>query len=142
MKIELDAKTIIEVISNFLSNQQALSNDSQKTYNASDYDFFVGKKVLIRHHLMGVNFGTVKSINDKNITLEKSRKLWRWSIEGVGVTVEDVATRGLHSDTTKSKVSDFVDVVLIPNNEHLCGVYLVTDIAIKSIESAPVAHQN
>lgn len=142
MKIELDAKTITEVISNFLSNHQASSDDSQKTYSKSDYDFFVGKKVLIRHHLMGVNFGTVKSINDKNIVLEKSRKLWRWCIENVGVALEDVATKGLHSDTTKSKISDFVDVVLIPHNENLCGVYLASETAIKSIESAPVAHQN
>lgn len=140
MKLELDVKTIADVVLNvakqFLSNKSGI-----EPYN-TDYDFFVGKKVLIRHHLMGVNFGTVKSIDDKNIILEKSRKLWRWSIENVGVAVEDVAVRGLHSDATKSKVSDTVEVLLIPNNEHLCGIYLATDKAIQSIETAPVAHQD
>ena len=103
---------------------------------------WLGKPVIVRHHMMGVNYGIVVEKDDKKIILRNSRKLWRWALKDTGVSLEDVAHKGLDPDTTRSKVSSLADYVEMPIDQHFCGIIMVSPEAEKTIISAPVAHQD
>ena len=140
MNIDLE-KIILTGIKQILSNTENKTPEPQEK-SQSQYDAFIGKYVIVRHRMMGVNFGKVVAFDDNNITLTESRKLWKWNIKDVGVCLEDVAISGLNPDTSKSKVSSTVTLVIIPNNQNLSCLIEVSEQAKNSIINAPIAHQN
>ena len=65
------------------------------------------KPVIVRTYSAGAHFGYLVSRDGKEVTLERSRRLWRW----FGAwTLSEIATSGL--DVKKSKIGTPVTVVL------------------------------
>ena len=76
--------------------------------------------VIVRTYSAGVHFGYLRSREGKEVTLERSRRIWRW----YGAwTLSEIATTGL--DVSKSKVAAPVTITLTE--------------AIEIIECTPVA---
>jgi hypothetical protein len=65
------------------------------------------KAVLVRTYSAGVHFGYLVARDGKEVTLTRSRRIWRW--HGAW-TLSEIATSGL--DPKASKVAAPVDVVL------------------------------
>ena len=85
------------------------------------------KPVIVRTYSAGAHFGYLKSRSGKEVTLEKSRRIWRW----FGAwTLSEIATAGL--DASKSKIGAPVSIVLTEAIE----VIDCTAAAVTSIESA------
>ena len=65
------------------------------------------KPVIVRTYSAGAHFGYLVKRDGKEVTLERSRRLWRW----FGAwTLSEIATSGL--DVTRSKVGATVSIVL------------------------------
>lgn len=85
------------------------------------------KAVLVRTYSAGVHFGYLVSRKDKEVTLTKSRRIWRW----FGAwTPSEIASSGL--DVTTSKIADPVDITLTEAIE----VIDCTPKAIECLEAA------
>lgn len=81
------------------------------------------KPVIVRTYSAGVHFGYLTAKDGQEVTLERSRRIWRW----FGAwTLSEIATKGL--DTKKSKVAAPVTITL-PQ-------------AIEIIECTPEAAEN
>lgn len=85
------------------------------------------KAVIVRTYSAGVHFGYLVSREGKEVTLERSRRIWRW----FGAwTLSEIATKGL--DVKKSKVSAPVTIALTEAIE----IIDCTLAAVQSIEAA------
>ncbi len=85
------------------------------------------KAVIVRTYSAGVHFGYLISRDGKEVTLERSRRIWRW----FGAwTLSEVATFGV--DISKSKIGVPIKITLTEAIE----IIDCTDAAIKSLESA------
>lgn len=70
------------------------------------------KPVIVRTYSAGVHFGYLVRRYGKKVTLERSRRLWRWWGAG-GIALSGVATHGLSADPDKvSRVDSPVSIVL------------------------------
>lgn len=87
-----------------------------------------GKAVIVRTTGAGVHFGYVTGIDSKTVTLERSRRLWRWFAKENG-SLSAVATHGI--DVAKSNIGDPVTVTVVDPHE----IIAVMPDAIKSIEA-------
>lgn len=67
----------------------------------------MGKAVIVRTQSAGVHFGYVVGRNGREITLERSRRVWYWT--GAN-TCSELATTGL--DIEGSKVADRITITL------------------------------
>jgi hypothetical protein len=85
------------------------------------------KAVIVRTYSAGVHFGYLIQRDGKEVTLERSRRLWRW--HGAW-TLNEVATAGV--DVTKSKVGAPVSIVLTEAIE----IIECTPAAVASLEAA------
>ena len=85
------------------------------------------KPVIVRTHSAGVHFGYLVHRAGKEVTLERSRRIWRW----LGAwTLSEIATSGL--DPKKSKVAAAVNITLTEAIEIIdCSLA-----AVASIEGA------
>ena len=87
----------------------------------------LGKPVIVRTYSAGAHFGYLVSRKGMEVTLERSRRLWRW----FGAwTLSEIAIAGV--DVTKSKIGAPVSIVLTEAVE----VIDCTPDAVKSLESA------
>lgn len=85
------------------------------------------KPVIVRTFSAGVHFGYLKARDGKEVTLERSRRIWRW----FGAwTLSEIAAAGL--DISKSKIAAPVSIVLTEAIE----IIDCTPAAVDSIESA------
>ena len=85
------------------------------------------KPVIVRTYSAGAHFGYLVKRVGKEVTLTRSRRLWRW----FGAwTLSEVATAGL--DVTKSKIGAPVAIVLTEAIE----IIDATPAAAQIIESA------
>jgi hypothetical protein len=57
---------------------------------------FIGKYVIARCYSAGVHSGTVVSVDDENVILKDSRRLWSWKAKD-GVALSGVAQTGVQS---------------------------------------------
>lgn len=104
----------------------------------SVFELFVGKYVLVRHHKMGVNVGTLTSYDDTHFILSESRKLWRWQAKD-SIALESVAKEGVAEGT---RATHTVSSIIIPYKE-LCGIISVDNQSIVSqIKNYKVTEQN
>ena len=85
------------------------------------------KPVIVRTYSAGVHFGYLKSRNGKEVELERSRRIWRWS---GAWTLSEIATNGL--DISKSKIAAPISVILTEAIE----IIDCTEAARDSLESA------
>ena len=67
----------------------------------------MAKAVLVRTYSAGVHFGYLHKRVGKEVTLKRSRRIWRW----YGAwTLSEIANNGI--DLSKSKVGEPVSIVL------------------------------
>ena len=85
------------------------------------------KPVLVRTHSAGVHFGYMVKRNGQEVTLERSRRIWRWY--GAN-TLSEIATAGL--DISKSRVAAPITVTLTQAIE----IIDMTPAGVASIEAA------
>ena len=85
------------------------------------------KPVIVRTYSAGVHFGYLVSREGKEVTLERSRRIWSW--QGAN-TLSEIATRGL--DTKRSRVAVPVSITLTEAIE----IIDCTEDGVKSIEAA------
>ena len=60
----------------------------------------VGKYVIARCYSAGVHAGTVQSVDDENVILTDSVRLWSWKAKD-GVALSGVAQHGIQKDKCK-----------------------------------------
>lgn len=85
------------------------------------------KPVIVRTYSAGAHFGYMTARNGKEVTLERSRRLWRW----FGAwTLSEVAASGV--DISKSKIGAPVNIVLTEAIE----IIDCAPAAVASLESA------
>lgn len=83
--------------------------------------------MVVRTYSAGAHFGYLIKRDGKDVTLERSRRLWRW----FGAwTLSEVATSGI--DVSKSKIGAPVNIVLTEAIE----IIDCTPAAVASLESA------
>lgn len=85
------------------------------------------KPVLIRTYSAGVHFGYLVSREGKEVSLERSRRIWSW--QGAN-TLSEIATSGL--DSQRSRVAAPVTITLTEAIE----VIDCSPDGVKSIEAA------
>ena len=85
------------------------------------------KPVLVRTYSAGVHFGYLVSRDGKEVQLERSRRIWRWS---GAWTLSEIASAGL--DAEKSNVAAPVTVTLTEAIE----IIDCTPEAVASLEAA------
>lgn len=117
-----------------LSNPQQPTQQTQK----NPFDDLIGKYVLIRHNLEGVNCGYFSSHNEVGFFLTKSRKLWRWFAKE-SISLFALCEKGV--DESKTKATPIVEKEFIPFNG-LCSIKEVTKVSvINQIENLKEAVQ-
>ena len=85
------------------------------------------KAVIVRTYSAGVHFGYLVHRDGKEVTLERSRRIWRW----YGAwTLNEIATAGL--DIKQSKIGAPVNIVLTEAIE----IIDCTPTAVESLEKA------
>lgn len=93
----------------------------------------LGKKCIIRCYASGVHFGTLTAHEGRQVTLENSRRLWRWHTGGKskGVSLSGVALTGI--DASKSTVEPILpEITLLDALE----IIPASDAAAATIEAA------
>lgn len=99
-----------------------------------------GKYVIVRCKNAGVHSGHLKSRKDGILTLENSRRLWRWwskfTLSGLAT---DGVLKGKESEVNFSCVVPLID--LTDKSGEVCEVIYCTEKAKQSIESIP-EHKN
>jgi len=65
------------------------------------------KPVIVRTYSAGVHFGYLVQREGKEVTLTRSRRIWRW--QGAW-TLSEIAANGL--DSARSRIAAPVDIVL------------------------------
>lgn len=86
-----------------------------------------GKPVIVRTFSAGVHYGRLVARDGKEVTLEGSRRIWRWY--GAN-TLSEIATAGL--DVKRSRVAAPVSIVLTEAIE----IIDCTPAAVAKIEGA------
>lgn len=118
-----------------LKGSEAQTEEPKKK---SVFEQFLGEYVLVRHHKMGVNVGTLTSYDDTHFVLSDSRKLWRWQAKN-SIALESVAKEGVKEGT---RATHTVSSVIIPYEE-LCGVMTVdNEHIVQEIKNYKVTEQD
>lgn len=131
----MDLNKLVDTLEVLKTLGVATTNSEPKPVSA--YERFMGKYVLVRHDLHGVNVGYLAGYDAKFMVLDKSRKLWRWHCKE-SIALESVAKMGIKVGT---RASHTVDNVIIPF-ERLCGVILVDEKIIDEIKNWKVSEQD
>ena len=120
---------------------QALLGSNETTKPAKEstqYDLFVGKFVLVRHHKMGVNCGVLIHPTKEGFYLENGRKFWLWKADA-GVSLESFSSSVRENGTRASHIQE---LIYIPSAD-LCGIILVSDEKVREkMLSLPISHQD
>ena len=90
--INLDDLTLgdLKAIKSLLGTDSSVAN--QTSHPA------IGKHCVIRTYSAGVHTGTVVSVNDRNVELADSRRIWSW--QGA-LSLSEVATEGINPSGSK-----------------------------------------
>ena len=90
----------IQKLTEFLNIFSSFSQSETKKTNTL-FDDLIGKPILTRHNLEGVDFGYFDSSNDIGFVLTDSRKLWRWAAKE-SISLLAVCEKGLDESRTKA----------------------------------------
>lgn len=71
----------------------------------------IGKQVIIRSNDSGVHYGTLSEVSGNNVKLLNSRRLYRWSTGGTGVSLSEVAIMGI--DQKESRITENLPYIII-----------------------------
>lgn len=100
-------------------------NAPQKSHNLDDE--FINEYCIIRTYSAGVWFGKVIKKCQDEVILTEARRLYYWKTIDKGISLSEVATSGLHSD---SKVC----IALVKQWLKAIEIILCEDAAIKNIQ--------
>ena len=100
----------------------------------SSKDYHIGEYCIIRTYASGVHAGTVKSVCGRHVALKNSRRLFKWCVQGKGISLSDAAVCGL---TPESKICETTpEITLLDALE----IIPVSSSAINSIQGAETYH--
>ena len=103
---------------------------SNSTGGQSGLDSMVGSKVVIRTYSAGVHFGELKEKSGSEVILKDSRRLYYWKTKNSGISISEVATEGLSSE---SKVCSPVALQWLDAIEIIpCTINAITNIEAQS----------
>jgi len=106
--------------------------------NTNGITYPMGKKVIIRASDSGVHYGTLVGMdtNQPNMTvqLKDSRRLWRWSVAGEGISLTEVSITGINQ--AESRITAVLPDLVVSD---VCEIIPAMEMAIATIESAPVS---
>ena len=126
----MEIKEIIEVLT-----VAGLIKKDESQGNAKDYSLN-GTKVIIRARDAGVHYGEIEYFMGREVKLKNSRRMWRWYCKE-SISLSAAAINGIkHSD---SKIAPTLPFIIITD---ACEIIPCSDVAIASIENAPVAEQS
>ena len=139
MKAEIITQLIEILLTEYGNNKNSHEGKEVNAKEKSNVlDRFIGKHVLVRHHMMGVNFGIFDAYDELGFTLKNSRKLWRWRAKE-GVALESVAWFGVKDGTVMTAANESI---FIPMND-LCGIMEISNLdVINELKSYPVSKQD
>lgn len=107
--------------------QRARPPTTGDTHAMSDIHTGGLKPVIVRTYSAGVHFGYLRRRDGKEVTLERSRRIWRWA---GAYTLSEIATAGV--DIARSKIAAPVTITLTEAIEIIdCSPEVV-----KNLESA------
>lgn len=128
----------LQKLTEFLNLLSSFSQTENKKQNKV-FDVLIGKPVLTRHNLEGVDFGYFDSYNDVGFVLKNSRKLWRWAGKQ-SISLLAICENGL--DESRTKATPTVKSAFIPFNQ-LCSIKeLSNSDVVKQIENLKDAPQS
>jgi len=78
---------------------KALIDDKTESLNASEENYFIGKKVIVRTYTAGVFFGEIIEKKGEEVILKNARRLFYWKTINNGISLSEVANEGLHKDS-------------------------------------------
>lgn len=96
-----------------------------------NFNYYIGKKVIIRSDRAGVFFGTLKAKDGADVELLCCRRIWYWS---GAATISEIAVNGV-SRPDKCKFSVTVPRVVVTG---VIEIIPCSDKAVNSIESVEV----
>ncbi len=88
-------------------------------------------KVIIRSRSSGVHYGTLLAWSGDEVYLKDSRRLWRWSTGGTGISLSEIAIAGI--DQKNSKVTAVLPELVVLG---ICEIIPAHGMAIATIEGA------
>lgn len=91
----------------------------------------IGKKVIIRSNMSGVHFGTLTEWEGTIVRLADSRRLYKWSTGGTGVSLSEVAICGI--DQKESQITMTLPDIVVMD---VCEIIPCHGMAIATIEGA------
>lgn len=99
------------------------------------FDDFINTKVIVRSADSGVHHGTLTHVSADGtaVRLADSRRLWRWKIDGQGVSLSEVATLGV--DHGESKITMTLKDIAVMG---VCEIIPASGLASSTIEGAPI----
>jgi hypothetical protein len=122
----------LQKLTEFLNLFSSLSNSqSQPKTQNNPLDALIGKPVLTRHNLEGVDFGYFTSYNDIGFVLTDSRKLWRWAGKE-SISLLAVCEKGL--DESRTKATPTVKSTFITFNQLSSIKELTNDFVVNQIK--------
>jgi len=125
-----------EIIEQAVKDILMAETKTEKPKQVTEHDF-IGKSVLIRAHLMGVQIGVVTGVDDKFIRLTKSRKLWRWEAKQ-SIALESLAAHGAVESGTKATA--IVNFVAVPISD-ICGIIELSGAVFANLLNLPEHEQ-
>jgi len=93
----------------------------------------IGAKVLIRSNMSGVHFGTLLAVSGNAVRLENSRRLYRWSTGGTGVSLTEVSIMGINH--ANSQITEWLPDIIIAD---VCEIIPTCGMAEATISGAAV----
>lgn len=94
----------------------------------------IGTHVIIRSDMSGVHFGTLEGVSGTSVRLSDSRRLYRWSTGGAGLTLSEIAITGI--DHSESKISETLPDLVVSG---VCEIIPCHGMAIATIRGAATA---
>ena len=98
---------------------------------------YIGKKVLFRCHLNGVQVGILKDTDREFAYLFPSRKLWSWQCLK-GIALESLCVYGPDSNSSDMKATAIVESSSVRLDD-ICGSFPLSDEVYKSIMNLKTA---
>ena len=127
----------IEKLKEAIELMKLLGDDGEAVDTVITPTSFIGKKVLIRAHLMGVQIGVVESISDGLINLKQSRKFWRWQCRQ-GIALESFAVYGPSDGTRATAIVSDVSLQM----SDCVGIISLTDAIFEDLNNWPTSEQD
>jgi hypothetical protein len=93
----------------------------------------IGQQVLIRSNMSGVHYGTLHAVSGNSARLENSRRLYKWSTGGKGVSLSEVAITGI--DHANSQITAWLPDIIIGD---VCEIIPTHGMADATISGAKV----